>query len=82
MADLKNQRLFVAVEGGSVLGFIILNERNRYAAEISWLAVKSEYHRRGIGTALIATATAGLKRGGTRILEVKTLADTASGVSQ
>jgi len=53
--DLRQQKVFVAVRGETILGFITL-----YVAEgrvnIGWLGVHPDYHRRGIGGRLLQAA--------------------------
>jgi len=53
--DLRHQDGFVALAEGTVVGFITL-----FVAEgrlhIGWLGVRPDYHRRGIGSLLLACA--------------------------
>jgi GNAT superfamily N-acetyltransferase len=74
--DLLDHRVYVAEEDGGVQGFITLLMRNADVAEVSWLAVRRDLWRKGIGSGLVSTAEEGLRREGLTVLEVKTLADT------
>ena len=74
--DFKVHDLYVVEEDGAALGFISINRKSSLAAEISWLAVRQESHRSGIGSRLLRTAVDDLTKDGFQILEVKTLATT------
>ncbi len=75
--DLVDHRLYVAEEDGEVQGFIALHIRNSDVAEVSWLAVRRELWRNGIGTELFSRAEEELREAGFTTIEAKTLADTA-----
>ena len=72
--DIQRHFLYVAMSSNGIVGFAIINEKSDYVAEISWMAVKSERHRQGIGSALVDHLDVDLKSQGFRVLEVKTLA--------
>jgi GNAT superfamily N-acetyltransferase len=72
--DLRSQRLFVAREGGTVAGFISLTDAGDGVAEITWMAVRSDRHRQGVGGALLHHAEDVLASEGFRGLLVRTLA--------
>lgn len=74
--DFRVHDLYVEEEGGAVQGFLSIHRKNELAAEISWLGVRQELHRNGIGSLLLQAAVSDLKSRGFRILEVKTLAST------
>ena len=76
--DLRDHRAYVAEEGEEVQGFMTLLLRNDDVADISWLAVRRERWRNGIGTLLVSRAVEELRRENFTILEVKTLADTVN----
>ena len=50
---LFDDRLWVACEGGAVLGFVALAD-----AEVTWLYVHPDHQGRGVGTALLRRALA------------------------
>ena len=73
--DLATHRGFVAVDGGRVIGFLTLRRIDPESADLSWLAVRRESQRRGVGTALLHAATVRLRSEGVRRLEVSTVGD-------
>jgi GNAT superfamily N-acetyltransferase len=54
------------------VGIITLRRHFEHAAEIHLMAVLSEYHRRGVGRAMLAFAERHLRERGVRYLQVKT----------
>jgi GNAT superfamily N-acetyltransferase len=74
--DLRDHSIYVAEEDGVVHGFLTLLMRNANVADISWLAVRRDHWRGGIGTSLVSRAVDDLSREGLQVLEVRTLADT------
>ena len=72
--DLLFQEVFVAADGGQIVGFITL-----YIAEgrvnIGWLGVHPDYQRKGIGGQLIKTAEDYCRQKGIDELAVYTLGD-------
>jgi ribosomal protein S18 acetylase RimI-like enzyme len=69
----------VAVEGVEVVGFLTYVPRFDEAAEITWMAVRNDRRRRGIGHALIEALTERLLAGGTRILVALTVSPSDPG---
>lgn len=65
----------VAESDGEVVGFLTHTQHFPESAEISWMAVQQANHRGGIGKALITALVQALPPS-TRLLTVKTLADT------
>lgn len=65
--------LFSAVEESKALGFISIKENNQYSAEIYVMGILPDYHRRGIGRALIDSVMSWAKEKGYEFLQVKTL---------
>ncbi len=65
---------FVALQDGAVVGFASLRLHTERSAELEVLAVRPEIHRRGAGSALVASCEAWLRRRGVTLLHVKTLA--------
>jgi ribosomal protein S18 acetylase RimI-like enzyme len=70
--DLKHQIAWVAIEGDSIVGFI-----SGYVAEgrfnIGWIGVSPEFHKKGIGKALIDQAKEYAKNAGINELATYTL---------
>jgi ribosomal protein S18 acetylase RimI-like enzyme len=69
----------VAVEDGEVVGFLTYEERFDEAAEITWMAVRADRRRRGIGHALVERLTDDLEAGGRRIVLVLTVSPSDPG---
>lgn len=65
----------VAEDAGDVVGFLTLVHPYPGTSEISWMAVRRERMRRGIGTRLLDASVAALGERGVRLLTVKTLSD-------
>jgi ribosomal protein S18 acetylase RimI-like enzyme len=71
--NVEDMPMFAADVEGSFAGFLSLKLHTQFAAEIYVLGIKPDYHRRGIGRALIARVEAYLRSRRTRFLTVKTL---------
>ena len=71
--DLQAHLLYVAKDSNEVAGFVTIQRKNNHVAEISWMAVKLEHQRQGIGSALVNRVANDLRSQGIRVLEVKTL---------
>ena len=71
--ELPKRSLYVASNFNEVLGFAAVNSKSNQVAEISWIAVKLEHHRQGIGSAVVDRLASDLISHGIRVLEVKTL---------
>src|SRR4029453_18754042 len=54
--DLDCMETPVPVVGEEVGGFLAIHQHNAHAAEIHVVAVRSEFHGRGVGRALLAQA--------------------------
>ncbi|HSL11665.1 MAG TPA: GNAT family N-acetyltransferase [Actinomycetota bacterium] len=65
----------VADESGQVVGFLTLVHPYPTTSEISWMAVRRDHHRTGVGRALVAGAVDHVAARGVRLLTVKTLSD-------
>jgi ribosomal protein S18 acetylase RimI-like enzyme len=75
--DLLEHDLYIAEEGdGQVVGFLAILRRNPDVGDVSWMGVRNDLWRRGIGTALLTKAAEDLASDGASILMVHTLADT------
>ncbi len=64
---------WVARAGGAVVGFATIREHNARAAEIHCIAVRQDWHGRGVGTAMVGRVEAWLKGRGVEYLQVKTM---------
>lgn len=78
-ADTAEQALAVIARVDRLeVGLLTLIRHTPFAAEIDVMAVAPEYHRHGIGRALLARAEQLLARDGVEFLQAKTLSDSAS----
>lgn len=75
--DMKKHLLYIAADSSEVTGFMVIQHKNRYLAEILWMGVKPEYQNQGVGSALIKYITEELKSQGIRLLQIKTLSEDA-----
>jgi N-acetylglutamate synthase-like GNAT family acetyltransferase len=75
--DMQNHLLYIAEDLAEVIGFAIIQHKNKYLAEILWMAVKKSKWNQGIGSALIEHISNDLKSQGVRLLQVKTLSEDA-----
>jgi GNAT superfamily N-acetyltransferase len=73
--DICRMPTYVAVCEEQVLGFLSLNRHNPYTAEIQIMAVRREFHRSGIGKALMEKAETICREISVEYLEIKTLGD-------
>ncbi len=64
---------FLAEREAEVIGFLTLKQHFPQAAEIYVTGIHPQFHRRGLGRALLASAEASLRAGGVEYLQVKTL---------
>jgi ribosomal protein S18 acetylase RimI-like enzyme len=71
--DLAGLEALVAVQLGTVAGFIAIRIHNPSSAEIHVMAVRPELHGHGIGRALVAAAETSLRERSFAFLQVKTL---------
>jgi len=72
--SVEAMETYVVELSGSVMGFITVNERSASAAEIHVLALRAEWHGRGIGRALVEHIENALLARDIEYLQVKTLA--------
>lgn len=71
--DIAHLPTFVATTERSVIGFLTLKLHTAYAAEIWVMGVRPDYHRQGIGRALLAETEQYLRGVETEYLQVKTI---------
>jgi GNAT superfamily N-acetyltransferase len=71
--DLVAMETWVAAREGGIQGFITLRRHNPHSGEIQVLAVRREWHRKGIGRLLVRELEDRLIRDGMAYLQVKTL---------
>ncbi|MGE5473996.1 MAG: GNAT family N-acetyltransferase [Ignavibacteriales bacterium] len=74
--DVLVDELITIEEDGILYGFVTLKDKFENASEISWMAVKKELQRKGIGSRLILESIKNAQQSGKKILMVKTLAET------
>ena len=78
-AAVRRSAGLVAVEDADVVGFLTYEERFDEAAEITWMAVRADRRRRGIGHALIDRLTRELEAAGCRVVIVLTVSPSDPG---
>ena len=78
-AAVRRAAGLVAVQDGDVVGFLTFEERFDEAAEITWMAVRADRRRHGIGHALIDRLSERLTAEGRRILLVLTVSPSDPG---
>jgi len=65
----------IALVDERTVGFLTLMEHNPYSAEIHVMGVSPEWHRKGVGRALVEAAEAHLRSRNFEFLQVKTLSE-------
>lgn len=71
--EINRMPTFLAIDESAAIGFITICRHFVSAAEIYVMAVRREYHRRGVGRLLIARSESWLRADGVRFFQVKTL---------
>lgn len=76
-AAVRSKKGLVVEEEGVVLGFLTYahSPDSKDSAEITWMAVRADRRRTGIGTSLIEELRGRLVAAGSHVLTVKTLSD-------
>lgn len=74
--DCIEDKLVIIKPEDEIIGFAALKKKYLQVYEISWMAVKKEFQRKGIGTRLISECERISKEAGKKVLMVKTLAET------
>jgi GNAT superfamily N-acetyltransferase len=72
---VRSQNGLVAVEEGEVVGFLTLERHDPRSAEITWMAVRADRRRHGVGRGLIERAIDDLAADGVELLSVLTMAE-------
>lgn len=71
--ESAKQFFLLAKQAGQTVGFLCLKETGDATMELAVMGVQKEYHRRGIGAALVRAARARAARMGYSFLQVKTV---------
>lgn len=72
-SDVEQMNTYVSIIARELSGFITLNHHNDSSAEIQVMALKKEFHGRGIGRAMLLFAEKELRKKSVQYLQVKTL---------
>ncbi len=73
--DLPLQHGWVAIEDTRVVGWLLWAARGEQAADLTWVGVAKDAHRRGVGSALVESLAEHLQGLGVAELFVSTVAD-------
>jgi GNAT superfamily N-acetyltransferase len=71
--ESADEIMLVSSEGGEPDGFLCLKETGRDTLELAVMGVLKEYHRQGVGTALVQAAKRIARERGYSFLQVKTV---------
>lgn len=71
--ESADEIMLVSSEGGEPDGFLCLKETGRDTLELAVMGVLKEYHRQGVGTALVQAAKRIARERGYCFLQVKTV---------
>lgn len=71
--ESADEIMLVSSEGGEPDGFLCLKETGRDTLELAVMGVLKEYHRQGVGTALVQAAKRIAREWGYSFLQVKTV---------
>ncbi len=74
IVESENLPMFVCYRKQEPIGFISIKTHTQFSAELYVLGVKRQFHRKGIGKALVDTASQFASKEKIRFLTVKTLA--------
>ena len=72
-AAIRAQRGVVAEDGGEVVGFLTLEQRFDECLEVTWMAVRADRRRQGIGRALLDRVAGDSRQEGRKFLLVLTV---------
>lgn len=73
--DVQSMPMFVAKVESEVIGFLSLNQHNKYTAEIHVMGVIEPFHRKNAGRLLVSAAEGFLSERNYKYLTVKTLSE-------
>jgi ribosomal protein S18 acetylase RimI-like enzyme len=76
---VRAQPGLVAVEDGTLVGFLTVQHHFDHAAEITWMAVHADHRHRGVGRALVGRLCRDLAAEGRRLLLVLTVSPSDPG---
>jgi len=71
--EARSRPMFITKEGDTITGFLTLTLHNEFTGEIHVMGIKKEYHRKGLGKALVERAVSYLIARKYEFLTVKTL---------
>ena len=70
---IEHMPTLIAEANQRTLGFLTIKHHNEYSAEIHVMAILPDYHREGIGRALVQQAEGVLRQEGIQFFQVKTV---------
>ncbi len=70
---IEQMPTILAMQNDQAVGFMTIEQHFPSSAELHVLCIRPEWHRQGIGQALLAAAEAYVRQIGARFLQVKTL---------
>lgn len=76
VASAAKLPFWCAMDNGKAVGFVAVKIHYGHTGDIYVCGILPEYHRKGIGKMLLATAEAYFRQNGCRYVIVKTLSDT------
>lgn len=73
ISDSTGQMFFASIHDEQPVGFLCLKPTGRDTVELAVMGVRKEYHRQGIGRALVKSACQMAKKQGFSFMQVKTV---------
>ena len=73
ISDSTGQMFFASIHNEQPVGFLCLKPTGRDTVELAVMGVRKEYHRQGIGRALVKSAGQMAKKQGFSFMQVKTV---------
>ncbi len=74
LTEMERLPTLLAVVDNQCVGFLTFKQHNEYAAELYIMGVRPEYHRQGIGSALVISVESIIRQQSIEYWQVKTLA--------